>query len=61
MKMKHTVKLESGEKVVYYFKNMNESDKAIKNAKILNKTLNTIKCIWIEPINNPTKRVRIDF
>lgn len=61
MKMKHTVKFQSGDKVVYEFKTIAESDKALRNAVMLNRTCNTIKCIWIEPINQPWKRERIDF
>ena len=61
MRMKHTVKLHNGSKEVYEFKTKAESDKAFKNAILLNKSFGTIKCIWIEPINQPWKRERIDF
>ena len=61
MKMKHTVKFRSGSKEVFEFKTIAESDKALRNAVMLNRTFNTIKCIWIEPINQPWKRERIDF
>lgn len=61
MKMKHTVKLRSGDKEVYEFRTKAESDKAFENAILLNKSFGTIKCIWIEPINQPWKRKRIDF
>ena len=61
MRMKHTVKFESGGQEVYEFKTKSESDKAFKNAILLNKSFGTIKCIWIEPINQPWKRKRIDF
>ena len=61
MKMKHTVKFQSGDQEVYEFKTKSESDKALKNAILLNKSFGTIRCIWIEPINQPWKRERIDF
>lgn len=61
MRMKHTVKLKSGNKEVYEFRTISESDKALMNARQLNKTFDTIKCVWIEPINQPWKRQRIDF
>ena len=61
MKIKHVVKFNSGNREVYEFKTKAESDKALKNAVVLNKTFSTIKCIWIEPINQPWKRERIDF
>lgn len=61
MKMKHTVKFQSGDQEVYEFKTKSESDKAFENAILLNKSFGTIKCIWIEPINQPWKRERIDF
>ena len=61
MKMKHIVKLNSGSQEVYEFKTKVESNKALDNAKRLNKTFKSIKCIWIEPINQPWKRERIDF
>ena len=61
MRMKHTVKFNSGSQEVYEFKTKLESDKALKNAIMLNKSFDTIKCIWIEPINQPWKRERIDF
>lgn len=61
MKMKHTVKLKSGELEVYVFRTKTESDKAIENAVQLHKTFGTIKCIWVEPVNHPEHRERIDF
>lgn len=61
MKMKHTVKLRSGDKEVYEFRTKAESDKTFENAILLNKSFGTIKRIWIEPINQPWKRKRIDF
>lgn len=61
MKMKHVVKFNSGNQEVYEFKTKAESDKTLKNAVVLNKAFNTIKYIWIEPINQPWKRERIDF
>lgn len=61
MKMQHIVKLQSGDKVVYRFRTKSESDKAFENAILLNKSFGTIKCVWIEPINQPWKRKRIDF
>ena len=61
MRMKHTVKLHSGSQEVYEFKTKAESDRAFENAILLNKSFGTIKCIWIEPINQPWKRERIDF
>lgn len=61
MKMRHTVKLRSEDKEVYEFRTKAESDKAFENAILLNKSFGTIKCIWIEPINQPWKRKRIDF
>ena len=61
MKIKHTVRFNSGSQEVYEFKTKAESYKAIENAIALNKTFNTIKCIWIEPINQQWKRERIDF
>ena len=61
MKMKHTVKMKSGQQEVYEFKTKAESDRALTNAIALNKTFNSIRCIWIEPVNNPWQRKRIDF
>lgn len=61
MKMKHTVKMKSGRQEIYEFKSKAESVKALENAIHLNKTFNSIKCIWIEPINKPWQRKRIDF
>jgi hypothetical protein len=61
MKMKHIVKLTSGELEVYVFRTKEESDKAIVNAVQLHKTFGAIKCIWVEPMNHPEKRQRIDF
>lgn len=61
MRMKHTVKFNSGDQVVFEFKTKAESDRALKNAMLLNRSFGTIKCIWIEPINHPRKRKRIDF
>lgn len=61
MRMKHTVKLRSGKKHTFEFRSQKESDKAFMNCLLINKTFNTIKCIWIEPIIHPEKRIRIDF
>lgn len=61
MRMKHTVKFQSGSQEVYEFKTKPESDKALKNAILLNKSFGTIKRIWIEPINQPQKRKIIIF
>lgn len=61
MKIKHTVKFNSGSQEVYEFKTKAESYKALENAIALNKTFNTIKCVWIESVNQPWKRERIDF
>ena len=61
MRMKHTVKLKSGCQKVYEFRTTADSNKALKNAIILHNAFNTIKCIWIEPINYPENRKRIDF
>ena len=61
MKMKHTVKFNTGTQKIYEFKTKAESNKVLENAVILNKAFNTIRCIWIEPINQPWKRKRIDF
>ena len=61
MKMKHTVKFHSGDQQVYEFPTKAKSDKAIDNAYQLNNALHTIKCIWVEPVNYPWRRYRIDF
>ena len=61
MRMKHTVKLRSGEQHCYYFRTKAESNKAFINSLHLNATFNTIKCIWIEPEIHLEKRIRIDF
>ena len=61
MKMKHTVQMKSGRQEIYEFKSKTESAKALENAVHLNKTFNSIKCIWIEPTNKPWQRKRIDF
>lgn len=61
MKMRHIVKLRSGANKVYDFHTKVESNKALDNALTLNKTFNTIKCIWVKPINKPWKRKRIDL
>ena len=61
MKIKHTIRFNSGSREVYEFKTKAESYKAIENAVALNKTFNTIKRIWIEPVNQPWKRERLDF
>ena len=61
MRMQHIVKFQSGDKVAYKFQTKSESDKALENAILLNKSFGTIKCVWIEPINQPWKRERIDF
>ena len=61
MRMKHTVKLKSGTQEVYEFRTKPESDKALKNAAILQKSFGNIQCIWVEPVGRPEKRERIDF
>lgn len=61
MKMKHIVKFNSGKIEEYFFNNKAESDKAYHNALSLNNAFHTIKCIWIEPINKPWLRQRIDL
>jgi ribosomal protein S6 len=61
MKMRHIVKLHNGTYETYDFHTKAESDKALTNAFSINKTFNTIKCIWVEPINKPWKRQRIDL
>ena len=61
MKMKHTVKFNSGKIEEYFFNNKAESDKPYNNALSLNTTFHTIKCIWIEPVNKRWLRQRIDL
>lgn len=61
MKMKHTVKLVNGKTKTYVFSTKRESDKVLKNAFRINNQFHTIRCIWIEPLNKPWKRERIDF
>lgn len=61
MRMKHIVKLRNGSNEVFNFRTKVESHKALVNAIALNKTFGTIKCIWIQPINQPWKRERIDL
>ena len=61
MKMKHTVKFNSGKIERYFFNSKAESDKAYNNALSLNNTLHTIKSILIEPVNKPWLRERIDL
>lgn len=61
MKMKHTIKLKSGEQHVVYFKSKSYSNEAFINALTINRTFNTIRCIWIEPVAHPEQRIRIDF
>lgn len=61
MKMKHTVRLKSGSEVVYEFQTKAASQQALKNAKTLHKAFNTITCVFVEPVNHPEKRERIDF
>ena len=61
MKMKHTVKLISGNTETYLFPTKRKSDKVLKNAFTLNNQFHTIRCIWIEPLNQPEKRERIDL
>ena len=61
MKFKHTVKFISGNKEEFVFNTKAESDKRLVNAIQLNKTFNTIRCIWIEPLNKPEQRVRLDL
>ena len=61
MKMRHIVKLRNGANEIYDFNTKTESHKALVNAITLNKTFNTIKCIWIQPVNQPWKRERIDL
>ena len=61
MKMRHIVNLRSGAYEVYDFRTKAESDKALTNAITLNKTFNTIKCIWVKPKNKPWLKKRIDL
>ena len=61
MKMRHIVKLSNGSNEEFNFPTKAESHKALVNAIALNKTFGTIKCIWIQPINQPWKRERIDL
>ena len=61
MKMKHTLKLVSGKMKTYIFPTKQESDKALKNTFTINNQFHTIRCIWIEPLNKPWKRERIDL
>ena len=61
MKMKHTVKLRSGEYHIYFFKSKQESDKALANAICINKTFNTIEHICIEMVGWLKRKVKIDF
>ena len=61
MKMRHTVELKSGDRVMYEFKTKESSNKALKNARQLHKAFNTIKCVWVEPVKHPEQRKRIDF
>lgn len=61
MKMRHIVNLRNGINEVYNFRTKAESDKALDNAITLNKTFNTIKCIWVKPINQPWLKKRIDL
>lgn len=61
MKMRHIVKLHNGANEVYDFRTKTESDKALTNALTLNKTFNTIKCIWVKPINKPWLKKRINL
>lgn len=61
MKMKHTVKLISGKTKTYVFPTKRESDKVLKNAFRINNQFHTIRCIWVEPLNKPWERERIDF
>ena len=53
--------MKSGQQEVYEFKTKAESDRALTNAIALNKTFNSIRFIWIEPVNKPWQRKRIDF
>ena len=59
--MKHTVEMKSGRQAVYEFESKAKSNQALKNAIHLNKTFNAIKCIWVEPINHPEEKTKIDF
>ena len=61
MRMKHTVKFNSGRQKVFEFKSISQSNKALENAVCLNRTFNNINCIWVEPVNQPWKRERIEF
>lgn len=61
MKMRHIVKLRNGTNEIFDFHTKVESHKALVNAITLNKTFNTIKCIWVQPVNQPWKRERIDL
>ena len=61
MKMKHTVRLKSGSEVVYEFQTKAVSKQALENARTLHKAFNTITYVFVEPVNHPEKRERIDF
>lgn len=53
MRMKHTVKFNSGRQKVFEFKSISQSNKVLENAVCLNRTFNNIKCIWVESVNQP--------
>ena len=57
MKIKHTVKLKSGDQAVYEFSTKAESDKALKNAEMLQKSFGTIQSILVERVGHPEKNV----
>lgn len=61
MRMQHIVKFQSGDKVVYKFRTKSESDKALKNAMLLNKSFGTIDHIRIVPVNYPEREIFIGF
>lgn len=57
MKIKHTVKLKSGAQEVYEFKTKAESDKALWNAEMLQRSFGTIQSILVERVGHPEKNV----
>ena len=61
MKMKHVVTFKSGMIVTYEFKTKSESFKALKNAKVLSNSFNTIKTIAVFPVNFPERKYVIGF
>lgn len=61
MKMKHIVTFKSGSVETYEFKTKTESEKAFKNAKMLNATFGTIESIVAFPINRPENKITVEF